>query len=57
MVLTLDPSSQSASLTDNVSVDLVILGLAIGGSDSLADFDTAYDPGALFFVNYSLGSF
>ena len=59
LVLSLDQSSQIASPADTISVDLVISGLAMGGPDSLGGFEIEiiYDPGALSFVNYSLGSF
>ena len=58
VVLSLDPSSQAASPTDTISVDLVISGLTNGGPDSLADFDVdiGFDTAALSFSSYGLGS-
>lgn len=58
VTLSLQPASQTASPTDTVFLDLVIDGLGNFAPDSLGafDLDISYDPGALSFNGYTLGS-
>lgn len=56
--LSLEPSAQSASIGDAVSLDLMISGLTAGGPDSLGDFDVdiGFDTTMLSFDSYVLGN-
>jgi hypothetical protein len=58
LFLSLDPSAQNASPGDPVSLDLVVSGLGDFAPDSLGAFDVdiGYDPAALVFTGYTLGS-
>lgn len=58
IMLNLQPSLQTATPGDNISLDLVITGLNAGGPDSLGDFDIdiEFDSSALSFQSYSLGT-
>lgn len=58
VILSLQPTSQTATPGDVVSLDLVISGLTAGSADSLGDFDVdiGYDTGAMSLVGFSLGS-
>lgn len=57
VMLSLQPTVQSAVPTDNISLNLVISGLNANGPDSLGDFDIdiGFDTSALSFQGYSLG--
>jgi hypothetical protein len=59
VLLSLEPVETIAGPGDAVSLDLVIEGLGDFSPDSLGDFDVdiGFDPGALSFLGYDLGSF
>lgn len=58
LILSLQPTVQTAVPTDNISLDLVVSGLNAGGPDSLGafDLDIGFDAAALTFQGYSLGA-
>jgi len=58
VMLSLQPTVQTAVPTDNISLNLVISGLSAGGPNSLGDFDIdiGFDSNALSFQGYSIGT-
>jgi hypothetical protein len=54
-IFSLEPADQDAAPTDVVSVDLVASALPADGIGAF-DVDITYDPGALSFLGYTLGS-
>jgi hypothetical protein len=57
VAISLEPSPETVSLGDPVSVDIVISDLGSSGPASIGafDLDVTFDTGVLSFVDYSLG--
>ncbi|MEM8988277.1 MAG: hypothetical protein AAGC95_16295 [Pseudomonadota bacterium] len=58
VVVGFSPSAQTAGPSDTISLDLTVSGLGDGAAPSVGgfDFDILYDPSALTFDGYALGT-